>query len=102
MRVWRKKFSLRCLSAPCSIVSERKRCVSSLIDSTPHLLEAVLVRRFVRGHGEDSQGGVVMLLYQFASLLAWQYDRKWCVGSWRETAESFVTCLCVLAGVEMT
>ena len=67
----------------CSIMSERKRRVSALLDSTPFLLEAVLVKRFIRGRDVGSGGGgggnegVIQLLYQFCSLLAWKYDYKW-------------------------
>ena len=74
-----------------SIVSERRRCVSSLIDSTPYLLEAAVVRRFVRGHSEEDQGGVVLLLYHFLSLLAWRYDHKWCEKPTAMTSVTSVT-----------
>ena len=68
------------LYVTASVVAERKRQVSALLDSTPHLFEAALVRRFVREL--RSNVGVVQLLYQFLQLLALHYDHNWCVGGW--------------------
>lgn len=60
-----------------SAISERKRQVSALIDSTPHLLEVAMVRRYVSQF--QSNVGALQLLHQFLQLLALHYDQKWWV-----------------------
>lgn len=57
------------------MISERKRQVSALIDSTPHLLEVAMVKRYVDQF--QSNVGTLQLLHQFLQLLASHYDQKW-------------------------
>ena len=57
--------------------------MSALIDSTPHLMEVAMVRRYVSRF--QSNMGALQLLQQFLQLLALHYDQKWWVwlaGMW--------------------
>ena len=56
-------------------VAERKRQVSTLIDSTPYLFEKGLVTTFLNQY--QNNYGVIQLVYQFLILLALNYKHKW-------------------------